>query len=73
VFHPQFIGKPIGDVLDACKLEKKLLLIFLYSDDIGTKDFCGTCIAREELATFTDENQIPMWVTKVDAAFAKKI
>lgn len=72
IFHPQFITRAIDEVLEACRTEKKLLLIFFYNDDLATKDFCGTCLSREELATFTDEAQIPMWVTRVDAQFAKK-
>jgi len=44
----------------------------LYSEDIKSKDFYGTILTREELSTWTDEAQIPVWVAPVSPQFPKK-
>jgi len=64
--HPQFIGNQFSLVFEACKIEKKLMLIFLYGDNLSTKDFCSIVLCQEELSEFLHDQQTPFWVGKVN-------
>jgi len=41
------------------------MIVFLYGDNIETKDFCSIALTGDPLAKFLEDEQIPFWVGKV--------
>jgi len=41
VLHPSFIGNQFTTLFEDCKAKKRLMIVFLYGDNIATKDFCS--------------------------------
>jgi len=71
IIHPSFIGDQFIQLFEYCKAKKKLIIVFLYGDNIPTSDFCSLALTKEELTDYLDKEEISFWVGKVTKEIEK--